>query len=96
VSCTPDPYPLGGTISGLKGSGLVLANGAQTVAIAADGNWQFGTPIGNRSVYGVTVLNQPTGQTCTVSGGTNGNGTGTIKADKTNVNINLIVNVSCV
>jgi hypothetical protein len=97
VTCTPDPYPLGGTISGLQGSGLVLANGSQTVAIAANGSWQFATPIGNGSVYGVTVLNQPTNptQTCTVSGGTNGNGTGTIKPNK-DINFNLIVNVTCV
>ncbi|KQZ40922.1 hypothetical protein [Duganella sp. Root1480D1] len=95
VTCTPDPYPLGGTISGLTGSGLVLANGAQTVGVAANGNWQFGSPIGNGSVYGVTVLSQPTNQTCTVTGGTSGNGSGTIKADKTNINVNLTVVVTC-
>jgi hypothetical protein len=95
VTCTADPYPLGGKVVGLTGSGLVLANGSQTVNIAASGDWQFGTPIGNGSVYGVTVLTQPTGQTCTVSGGENNLGAGTIKADKTKNDINLIVTVTC-
>ncbi|WP_426165773.1 hypothetical protein [Pseudoduganella sp. R-34] len=96
VTCTPDPYPLGGTVSGLAGSGLVLANGAQTVNVAANGSWQFATPIGNGSVYGVTVLNQPTNpsQKCTVAGGTNGNGTGKIEPSK-DINFNLIVTVTC-
>ena len=80
VTCTADPYTLGGTVEsvaadGSKGAlsadGLVLANGAQTLAVAKGaGSWQFTTPIGNTNVYGVTVLTQPTGQTCTVSKGT--------------------------
>jgi len=81
VTCTADPYTLGGTVTGLTGTGLVLANGSQTVSVAADGPWQFTTPIGNTSVYGVTVLNQPTNQKCTVSGGQNGLGAGTMPAE---------------
>jgi len=82
VSCTPDPFTLGGTVSGLNGTGtgLVLANGSQTVAVAANGSWQFASPIGNRSAYGVTVLNQPANQTCTVAGGGNGQGAGIMPA----------------
>ncbi|MGW8394888.1 hypothetical protein [Pseudoduganella sp. HUAS MS19] len=91
VTCTPDAFPLGGTVSGLNGSGLVLANGAQTLGVTANGPWQFASPIGNNTVYGVTVLNHPTGQTCTVSGGGNGLGAGTMPA-----NAVVDVTVTCV
>lgn len=81
VTCTADPYTLGGTVTSvaadgtapepLSADGLVLANGAQTLAVARGAStWQFATPIGNQNVYGVTVLTQPTGQKCEVSKGT--------------------------
>jgi hypothetical protein len=85
VTCTADPYTLGGTVASvnndgtsesLSADGLVLANGSQTLAVARGASsWQFATPIGNNNVYGVTVLTQPTGQKCEVS-----NGTGTMPA----------------
>jgi hypothetical protein len=94
VSCAAVPYILGGSVSGLKGSGLVLANGALTLAVTADGNWEFASKIGNRTVYGVTVLTQPTyllnGQTVTQSC-TVAKGTGTMPA----ANVTDIV-VTCV
>jgi hypothetical protein len=69
VSCNPDPFVLGGTVTGLKAEGLVLANGSLTVGVAAGGTgaWEFGSKINNGAVYGVTVLAQPAGQTCTVT-----------------------------
>jgi hypothetical protein len=80
VTCTADPYTLGGTVESvaadgsktpLSADGLVLANGAQTLAVPkGSANWTFATPVGNTNVYGVTVLSQPTGQTCVVSKGT--------------------------
>jgi hypothetical protein len=73
VSCTPVPYVLGGTVTGLKGTGLVLNNGALTVGVAPGAtdpvSWQFANKINNGAVYGVTVLAQPVGQTCVVSNG---------------------------
>lgn len=82
VTCTPVPYNLGGTVVGLKGNGLVLANGSLTVGVlATSSTWQFGSKINNGAVYGVTVLAQPAGQTCTVA-----NGVGTMpQADVSNV-----------
>jgi hypothetical protein len=89
-ACSINTYPLTGTVKGLTGTGLVLANGstAGTVAVnpALDANQ---APTGAdvpltmnlvpyASTYGVTVLTQPTGQTCTVTGGTNGTGGGTM------------------
>ena len=77
VTCAPVPYTLGGSVSGLTGTGLVLANGALRLGVeAGKTSWAFGTKINNGAPYGVTVLVQPAGQTCTVAGGANGNGSG--------------------
>jgi hypothetical protein len=67
--------------------GLVLANGAETLAIAANGAFTFPTALAQGEAYAVTIAVQPTSphQTCTVS-----KGTGTIGA--TNV---TDVAVSC-
>lgn len=67
----PEPgstYSVGGTVSGLTGAGLALQNnGADTLAVAADGPFTFLTKLADSSVYRVTVSTQPAGQTCTVS-----------------------------
>ena len=74
VTCTTNPpqtYTVGGNVSGLTGSGLVLSlnAGAQTLPVAASGAFTFGTPIANGSTYAVTVGTQPAGQTCAVTSG---------------------------
>ena len=54
-------YSIGGTVSGLAGSGLVLQNnGGDDLAISADGSFTFATPLVDGSSYEVTVLTQPT------------------------------------
>ena len=79
VSCAAVPYILGGKVNGLNGSGLVLTNGAQTLAVPAGATtWEFAAKIGNGSIYGVTVRANPTRtengatitQNCTVTNGT--------------------------
>jgi hypothetical protein len=65
VSCVTNSYTLGGTVSGLKASGLVLANGADTVSVAppatpgASVSFVFPTKVADGAPYGVTVLAQP-------------------------------------
>jgi 6-phosphogluconolactonase (cycloisomerase 2 family) len=79
VSCGEGPgynYTVGGTVSGLAGSGLVLQNNAGgDRSISADGVFSFATPVNTGAAYAVTVKTQPSvfPQTCTVS-----NGSGTI------------------
>jgi hypothetical protein len=77
VTCSTDTYTVGGTVSGLTGTGFVLSlnSGAQTLAIGADGGFTFPTAIASGSAYAVSVQTQPSApaQTCGVS-----NGTGTI------------------
>ena len=71
VVCSDKAYSLGGTITGLTTAGLVLANGTDTVAPAANASsFTFPTPVAFSSGYAVTITTQPTGLTCSVSAGT--------------------------
>ena len=79
---------VGGTVSGLTGSGLVLQkNGGDDLAIgpSANGPFTFATKLTNGSSYAVTVKTQPSNptQTCSVA-----NGMGTlVGSDVTNVEV---------
>jgi len=89
VDCVTDTFTIGGMVSGLNGSGLVLQNnGGDDLAVAADGSFTFPTALDDGSAYAVTVLDQPTGpiQTCSVS-----NGSGTLAgADVSNVEVECV------
>lgn len=72
ISCSTLSYPVGGTVSGLAGSGLVLRNnGGDDLAIGADGDFQFPTPVLDLESYAVTVQTQPgnPSQFCAVQDG---------------------------
>lgn len=67
-----DSFTLGGNVSGLAGSGLVLQNnGGGDLPIAADGAFAFGSRLAAGTAYSVAVLTQPTSpsQTCSVARG---------------------------
>lgn len=76
VITVPAPrYLVGGTVSGLLGSGLVLQNNAgDDLAISADGAFAFATRLLEGDTFAVTVAAQPQspGQQCTI---VNGSGT---------------------
>jgi uncharacterized repeat protein (TIGR03803 family) len=84
VTCSNQAYSLEGSISGLNGSGLVLANGTDTLAVSSGAtSFTMPTPVAYTSTYVVTVQTQPAGLACAV-----GNGTGTMPASAvTNVAI---------
>jgi trimeric autotransporter adhesin len=83
VACLANAFTAGGTISGLIGTVVLQNNGADTQTISTDGVITFPTPVTQGKPYAVTVLTQPTDQTCSV-----GNGTGTMGAAKvTNVTV---------
>ncbi|WP_338767766.1 hypothetical protein [Massilia sp. METH4] len=88
VTCVTNSYKLGGTVTGLTQDQLVLAMGSMTVTIRPDTGPSFEFPgtVYDGANYGVTVLQQPEGLTCTVQ-----NATGTMPSgDK------LDMVVSCV
>jgi hypothetical protein len=73
VTCTINTYAIGGTITGLTSTGLELSNGtnAGTVLPAPNGgaDVQFTLPntVDFGQPYGVGVLKDPAGQTCSVN-----------------------------
>jgi len=63
-------YTVGGTVTGLSGSDLVLEdNGSDDLAVSSDGAFTFATALMTGQSYTVTVKTQPSNpaQTCTVS-----------------------------
>src|SRR5271168_4358239 len=77
-------YTVGGTLTGLLGTGLVLEdNSGNDLQLDSNGGFAFGGGIENDAAYSVTVKTQPANptQACTVR-----NGSGTIdRANVTNV-----------
>src|SRR5438552_3502869 len=56
VTCSDQSFILGGSVSGLNGSGLVLANGTDTVAVSAGAtSFMLPTPVAYTSAYAVSV-----------------------------------------
>jgi hypothetical protein len=62
---------IGGNLSGLaSGNTVVLQdNATDNLTLSANGSFTFTTKLGSTTPYAVTVLTQPSGQTCTVEGG---------------------------
>jgi uncharacterized repeat protein (TIGR03803 family) len=87
VSCVASTLKIGGTITGLSASGLVLLNnGSDTTSIAANATqFVMGSPIAYAGNYSIAVKTPPGGETCQI---TQGSGT-----DVT-TNINSVV-ITC-
>lgn len=88
-SAAAPTYTIGGSVSGVTGSGLVLRNnGGDSLAISGSGAFTFSASAANGAGYSVTVQTQPAnpGQTCSVT-----NGTGTVSgANVTGVVVNCV------
>jgi hypothetical protein len=73
ISCSINSFAVGGAINNLTGTGLVLTNGSDPVTVAPAAGattFTFTTAVFVDVAYGVSVLKQPAGQTCTVVNGT--------------------------
>src|ERR1700676_3991629 len=84
-SSRPVTYTVRTSVSGLSGSGLILQlNAGNDLAVTANGNFTFATPVTSGMGYHVTVKTQPLSppQVCTV-----GNGSGTISTGNPTVTI---------
>jgi len=91
VNCVTNTFTVGGTVTGLTGSGLTLQNNSgDSLTVGADGSFIFSTSIASGLAYSVSVLTQPTSpsQTCSVT-----NGAGTVANENiTNVEVNCVTN----
>ena len=79
----PATFSIGGTVTGLTGSGLVLQTNAGDVApVSAPGLFTFPNQLGSGAAYTVTVKAQPStpAQICTVTNGSGTVGTANITA----------------
>ena len=74
VNCSTNAFTVGGNTTGLaSGESVVLENnGGDNLTIATEGPFTFSTLVAQGATYNVTILSQPSTQTCTV---TNGSGT---------------------
>jgi hypothetical protein len=60
ITCVTNRYSLGGTVTGLAGSGLVLrVNGDQDLAVSSDGSFTFPDALLSGSQFDVTIPSQP-------------------------------------
>lgn len=84
VTCLANTFTVGGSITGLAGSGLVLLdNGSDSTPIAANATqFTMNTSLTYGSGYLVTVGTQPAGEICTI-----GSGSGTLAGAVTDVKI---------
>jgi len=84
ISCTTDSFAVGGSVSGLAGSGLVLDVNDGPVSISSNGTFSLGS-MTDGNIYLVQIKTQPTSpdQKCSVS-----NGSGTVSgAEVSNIEI---------
>jgi hypothetical protein len=86
VACASNAFTVGGMVSGLTGTGLVLRNnGGNDLAVPNDGAFTFTTALADAAAYNVSVLTPPAGEGCSIA-----NGGGTIAG----VNVTSVV-VTC-
>lgn len=78
---TPQTYAISATVTGLKGTGLVLQNnGGDDLTVTADGSFAFKTKLAAGKPYNVTIKTQPTApaQQCSLSASTGTVGTANV------------------
>lgn len=66
ITCTPLTYTVSGSITNLTGTGLVLQNRNADNLPVDSGRFTFATAQAGGEQYDISVLSQPTGQTCFV------------------------------
>lgn len=100
VDCIVQAFTIGGTVTNLKetgtatATGLVITNGADKLAVEKNGVYVMPNKVAYDASYGVAIVAQPTGQTCTIV-----NSSGTVKTTQNSVGIADPVNninISCV
>lgn len=67
VVCGTAAWKIGGTVTGLAGTLVLQNNGDDNHAVSLNGNFAFPTYVIDGGAYDVTVLTQPSGQTCSLT-----------------------------
>ena len=103
VSCQPLTYTVGGTITGLSSTGLVLGVTSSATpsvqsytATSGTTTWNFAAGYPTGATYSVTIQTQPSGQTCQLfDGATLATGTmPAVSGSVASVNVST-VNITC-
>ncbi|MCB2018069.1 MAG: hypothetical protein KDF54_11270 [Hydrogenophaga sp.] len=91
VSCSTNTYTVGGSIVGLgAGKSVVLQNNAgNNLTRNVNGNFVFSAAVPYGAPYAVSVLTQPSEQTCSVA-----NGLGTVGGQVSNVAVSCVDHVT--
>jgi alpha-tubulin suppressor-like RCC1 family protein len=89
IGCTDAPtFSVGGSVTGLNGSVVLINNGADQVSVDENTNYTFSGELLQGQGYNVEVLTQPEGQTCVVSDNVGTVGT----VDISGVNVSCTIN----
>ncbi len=76
VTCSVNSYSIGGTMTALSASGLVLSNGTDTLPVPlGTSSFTLPTKVASGGAYSVMIQQQPTGLSCQLV-----NATGTVSA----------------
>jgi large repetitive protein len=91
VNCATGSFTVGGTVTGLQGSGLVLKNnGGDALTVVGNGPFQFAALLASGATYNVSVATNPSNpaQNCGIT-----NPTGTINgASVANITVTCMTN----
>jgi hypothetical protein len=92
VTCSNQTYAIGGSISGLTTSGLVLVNGGDMVTVLSGAaSFTMPTKVAYASSYAVTIKTHPAGLECTIT-----NNSGTMPpAPVSNIGISCVQASAC-
>lgn len=83
-------FTLGGSLEGLAGTGLQLANGEESLSLSSNGNFAFTAALHQGDSYTVTVAQQPSApnQTCALTNASGAN----VTANISNVQVSCTTN----
>ena len=70
VTCTPNDYLIGGTVTGLTGTIELQNNSAESLSVSANGSFNFVNRVTFLGSYDVAITSQPAGQYCSISNNT--------------------------
>jgi hypothetical protein len=65
---SPPTHTIGGTVTGLVGTLVLQNNGGNNLTVTANGGFTFPGTVPSGSAYSISVLSQPSGPSCAITG----------------------------